>query len=71
MASLEQLRADWEELRRARARGTKRVSHGDSDIVYQDDEAMARAMADLERRIEAASAPAGRGPIRVTTNKGI
>ena len=71
MASLDQLRAEWEQLRQARAQGIKRISHNGRDVVYQDDEAMARAMRDLERQIEAASAPGGRGPIRVTTSKGI
>lgn len=68
MATLEELRADWEALRQARAAGIKRVAHNGREVEYQSDAALAQAMRDLERQIEGAR---GRAPIQVHTTKGL
>jgi len=71
MASLDQLEAWRDALLAARASNRKRVETPDYAVTYRSDEELDRAIKDVERRIEAASAPAGRGPIRVTTSKGV
>ena len=68
LATLQQWR---EELISARAAGVKSVDYDGKTVTYRSDAEMARALRDLERRIEQADGAGGRGPIRVTTHKGV
>jgi len=72
MATVAELEARREALQRAKDTGTRKVSYPDgSAVTYRDDAQMAAAIRDLERRIAAAKDGGGRGPIQVTTHKGV
>jgi len=72
MATVAELEARRDALQRAKDTGTLKVSYPDgSAVTYRDDAQMAAAIRDLERRIESAKDGGGRGPIQVTTHKGV
>jgi O-acetyl-ADP-ribose deacetylase (regulator of RNase III) len=71
MATVAELQGRLEALRAARDTGAKRVDFPDgSATTYRNDAEMRAAIRDLENRI-AGPAPGGRGPIKVTTSKGL
>lgn len=55
---------------RARASGTRSVDYEGKRVTYATDTEMASALADLERRIAAATRPAA-GAVRFLTSKGL
>jgi len=55
MTDLVTFELQLESLRNARATGAKRVRHGDRETEFMSDAELAAAIADIERRIAAAS----------------
>ncbi|KPQ07471.1 MAG: hypothetical protein HLUCCA12_06540 [Rhodobacteraceae bacterium HLUCCA12] len=55
---------------RARARGVRETTVDGMRVSYATDAEMAAVIADLERRINAASAPS-RGTVHFSTSKGV
>jgi DNA-binding GntR family transcriptional regulator len=55
--NLSDLQTQLEELRAVRASGEQRVQFRDRDVWFKSDKELAAAIADLERRVRALSAP--------------
>lgn len=71
MAALADLIAMRDALERARFSGTRKVELGNSVLEYKSDAEMKAALVDLNRKIAAASAPAGSPFVTFTTSKGL
>lgn len=67
---LTELTADRDRLLKARARGVRSATVEGRAVTYSSDAEMAAALADLERRIAAASGRR-RGPVRTAARKGL
>ena len=71
MASLAEMIAWRDALEAARYSGTRRVAYAGRETEFKSDAEMKRALLDLNRKIEAASAPAGSPFVSFTTSKGL
>lgn len=69
MADISQLEAMREALLKARYAGVRTVEYDGRRITYATDAEMATALADLDRRIAAASAPRVT-QVRISSSKG-
>lgn len=70
MATLAELQAFKTALEAARYSGNRRVRTGSTEIEYRSEAEMAAALADLDRRIAAASGTTIR-QIRIASSKGL
>jgi hypothetical protein len=69
MPSVPELEAMREKLLRARFAGVRTVEYDGKRVTYATDAEMAAALADLDRRIAAASAPRV-NQVRISSSKG-
>jgi hypothetical protein len=69
MSDLAQLTAWRDALMAARYRGVRTVEHDGKRVTYATDAEMAAALADLDRRIAAASAPRV-AQVHISSSKG-
>lgn len=70
MASLSEMQAQLQRLQEVRAKGVGSYSIKDRSMTYRSDEELASAIADLERRISAASGTQVRH-VHFNSSKGI
>lgn len=60
MTAVADMQAQLEELRSLRAQGVRKARFGDDETEFRSDAELASAIADLERRIAAETAPRSR-----------
>jgi len=70
MTDVVTLEAQLESLRNARATGAKRVKFGDRETEFMGDAELAAAIADIERRIAAASGRKTPRIVNIRSNSG-
>lgn len=70
MTHVLELQARLEALREIRASGVREAAFGNDRVVYRTDAELAAAIADLERRIAAATAMRPVRTVLVSTSKG-
>ena len=71
MTALSDLTRMRDALERARFSGRRTVELGDRSITYKSDAEMKAALLDLNRKIAAASGPAGAPFVTFATSKGL